>query len=147
MVIGTTGDCGSCTSTLIHDLIETERQGVPTVALVATTFIDDARETARVFGMPDLKIVRIPGPLTNLTRAEVEQVAEQIFPQVYAALTGAESDVEQEASCPRTSRSTSPTRVRTSSSRSTPSSRTSSSAASATASGWSRRPTSGSRRY
>jgi hypothetical protein len=98
IVIGTTGDCGSCTSTLIHDLIEIERQGVPTVALVAATFVDDAKETARVFGMPDLEIIQIPGPLTNLTRAEVEQVAEQIFGQVCAGLTGIDGEATVEAS-------------------------------------------------
>lgn len=91
-VIGTTGDCGSCTSTLIHDLIEIEHRGVPTVGLVAKTFIDDARETARVFGMPDLKLVELPGPLTNLTRTEVEQISADIFDEVRAALI--QSDVE-----------------------------------------------------
>lgn len=98
VVIGTTGDCGSCTSTLIHDLIEIERQGVPTAALVAATFIDDARETARVFGMPDLRIAQLPGPLTNLTRDEVEHVASNVFGDVIAALTGTDAPLEEQVS-------------------------------------------------
>src|SRR5215831_10430618 len=37
-VIGATADCGSCTSWLMHDLIQIEKLGVPTVALVAAEF-------------------------------------------------------------------------------------------------------------
>lgn len=98
IVIGSTGDCGSCTSTLIHDLIEIELTGVPTAGLVASSFIDDARETARVFGMPNLRLVEIPGPLTNLTRAEVEQVAANVFDDVIAALVRTDTETAEPAS-------------------------------------------------
>src|ERR1700759_1266838 len=49
-VIGSTGDCGSCTSWLIHDLVEIEKRGVPSVALVAHPFKEDAEVTAETFG-------------------------------------------------------------------------------------------------
>jgi hypothetical protein len=95
IVIGSTGDCGSCTTWLIHDLIELERRGVPTVALVAREFVEDARQTAFVFGMPDLALVELPRGLTNLTPAEVVELAREARPGVITALTdvsGATSD-------------------------------------------------------
>jgi hypothetical protein len=89
-VIGATGDCGSCTSWLIHDLIEIERQGVPAVALVAKTFVDDARQTAYVMGLPDLAIVEMPQGLTNLTPGQIVEIARNIKGEVVAALTTAD---------------------------------------------------------
>lgn len=75
VLIGSTGDCGACTSWLIHDLIELEKRGRPTVALIAKQFLHDALEGARVFGMPDLAIVEIPHILTSCSEAEIRQVA------------------------------------------------------------------------
>ena len=97
VVIGSTGDCGSCTSWLIHDLVEIEKLGVPTVALVAEAFETDAHESARVFGMPDLAIAVMPRTLTNLSPDEVTEIAQGIRPRVVAALlaeaaAGADAD-------------------------------------------------------
>jgi hypothetical protein len=57
------------------------------VALVAREFMDDARQTAYTLGMPDLAIVEMPRGLTNLTAAEVIDIAREVKPKVLAALT------------------------------------------------------------
>ena len=53
-VIGTTADCGACSSWLAHDMIEIEKAGVPVVMIVAKAFIDDAGLSMQAYGMPDL---------------------------------------------------------------------------------------------
>jgi len=53
-VIGTTADCGACSSWLAHDMIEIEKGGVPTVMITARAFIDDAGMSMKAYGMPDL---------------------------------------------------------------------------------------------
>jgi hypothetical protein len=100
VVIGSTGDCGSCTSWLIHDLVEIEKLGVPTVALIAEEFETDAHESARVFGMPDLRIAVMPRTLTNLSPEQVVEIAERIRPTVVQALlaeaaAGAQPDSDE----------------------------------------------------
>jgi hypothetical protein len=57
------------------------------VGLVAREFMDDARQTAYVLGMPDLAIIEMPRGLTNLTPGEVLEIAANLKPQVLAALT------------------------------------------------------------
>ena len=56
VVVGTTGDCGSCTSWLMHDMVLLERLGIPTVAYVSETFVDDARHSAHTFGLKQLPL-------------------------------------------------------------------------------------------
>lgn len=53
-VIGTTADCGACSSWLAHDMIEIEKGGVPVVMITARAFIDDAGLSMQAYGMPDL---------------------------------------------------------------------------------------------
>ena len=57
------------------------------MGLVAREFMDDARQTAYVLGMPDLAIIEMPRGLTNLTPGEVLEIAASLKPQVLAALT------------------------------------------------------------
>ena len=57
------------------------------MGLVAREFMDDARQTAYVLGMPDLAIIEMPRGLTNLTPGEVLEIAANLKPQVVAALT------------------------------------------------------------
>ena len=57
------------------------------MGLVGREFIDDARQTAYTLGMPDLAIVEMPRGLTNLTPAEVIEVARAAKSEVVAGLT------------------------------------------------------------
>jgi hypothetical protein len=87
VVIGATADCGSCTSWLVHDLVEIERKGTPTVVLVAADFVEDARQTAFTLGLGDLAIVEMPRGLTNLTPPEIVEIARDIKDRVVTGLT------------------------------------------------------------
>jgi hypothetical protein len=70
-VVGTTADCGSCTSWLIRDLIEFEKAGVPSVGFTAAHFVPDAHRSAENFGLPSLALAIVPEPLTNQTPDEI----------------------------------------------------------------------------
>ena len=68
VVVGTTADCGSCTSWLMRDMASLEQHGMPTAAFVSTGFVEDARVergAVRVRGPPDRRgaaPVHQPGP-------------------------------------------------------------------------------------
>jgi hypothetical protein len=57
------------------------------VALVASTFVDDARQTAYVLGMPDLAIVEMPQGLTNLDSEQIITICEGLREAVAGELT------------------------------------------------------------
>lgn len=64
-VVGTSADCGSCTSWLIHDMCAVERRGTPAIAWTASQFHEDAHWSANVWGVPDLVICEVPECFTN----------------------------------------------------------------------------------
>lgn len=86
-VIGTTADCGSCTSWLIRDLIEFEKAGVPTVGITAAHFVPDAHRSAENFGLPALALAVVPEPLTNQTPDEIRAVVGGSLEQILEGLT------------------------------------------------------------
>lgn len=86
-VIGTTADCGSCTSWLIRDLIEFEKRGVPTVGFVASQFVSDARHSASSFGIRDLALAIVPLPFTNQSESEIRGNVDENIDVVVEGLT------------------------------------------------------------
>lgn len=86
-VVGTTADCGSCTSWLIRDLIEFEKVGVPTVGITAAHFVADARRSADGFGLASQALAVIPEPLTNQTPDEVRATIDKHFEEIVKGLT------------------------------------------------------------
>jgi hypothetical protein len=76
-LISATADCGACTSWLIHDGAQAEKNGVPQVTIVARGFEHDADTSAKVFGVPELQYIVVPRVFTALTS---EQAAEQTLP-------------------------------------------------------------------
>lgn len=87
VVVGTTADCGSCTSWLVRDMAALERRGVPTVAWVATGFVKDARWSAEVFGCVDLALAEVPAPFTNHDPLAIAQMVDDAIPAVITALS------------------------------------------------------------
>jgi hypothetical protein len=87
VVVGTTADCGSCTSWLMRDMAAIERRGIPTVAWVATGFVDDARWSGEVFGCADLAIAEVPYPFTNRDAVAITQMVDDAIGSVIAGLT------------------------------------------------------------
>jgi len=87
VVVGTTGDCGSCTSWLIHDMVELEKRGIPTTSFVSQTFVDDAHQSAQTFGIADLPLTVVALPFTNQSPDEIASSVDGSLEQVVNGLT------------------------------------------------------------
>ena len=87
VVIGTTGDCGGCTSWLIHSMIGLEERGIATASIVARHFLEDAKRSASVLGLAGLPMVVIDHTLNNATEADIRGMLEPAVAGFVAALT------------------------------------------------------------
>lgn len=72
-------NCGSCTGWTVRDAIAAANAGLPTVAVATQNFEAFAHELARRGGRSGLRVHVLPYPLNELSRAEVEPVAEAYF--------------------------------------------------------------------
>ena len=70
----------------MRDGINLARLGIPTVALVTEDFWPQGDFIAKSFGMSDIPRVRLPHPVAGTGSANLRKVAEEIAPQVLAAL-------------------------------------------------------------
>jgi len=86
-VIGTTADCGSCTSWLIHDMCHVERRGTPALAWTAEQFCEDAHWSANVWGVPELAIGVVPECFTNNSPERIRAMVDEATAAVIRALT------------------------------------------------------------
>lgn len=68
----------------MHDGIETETRGKPSVVLVGSDFVQVADAKRRFLGMPDYQFVVVPSPLGEVS--EARQKAEQVLPKVVEQL-------------------------------------------------------------
>lgn len=89
VLVGTTADCGSCTSWLIREMAAFEERGLPTVSWVAVGFEEDARFSAEVFGCPDIPFAVVPLPFTNGDPVRIAQMVDDALPRVIEGLTTA----------------------------------------------------------
>jgi len=87
VLVGTTADCGSCTSWLMREMAAFEERGLPTVSWVAVGFEEDARFSAEVFGCPDLPFAVAPLPFTNGDPVRIAQMVDDALAQVIEGLT------------------------------------------------------------
>jgi hypothetical protein len=87
-VVGTTADCGSCTSWLIHDMVEFEKRGVPTVAMVGRGFESDARRSSEGFGIAELSFVVAKSTFTSHSPEEIRSMVDDLAGGIEARLTG-----------------------------------------------------------
>jgi len=72
-------NCGSCTGWTVRDAIAAANAGLPTIAVATRNFEDFAHELAARGGRSGLRVHVLPYPLNELTREEVEPVAEAYF--------------------------------------------------------------------
>ncbi len=77
-------------------MIGVEKQGCPTVTLVAEHFVKDARKSADIFGLHELPLGIVDGTFTNRTPEAIQEMISLVMPQIEAALTTA-LDVRVEA--------------------------------------------------
>lgn len=74
LVVGTTGDCGGCTSWLVTDMISLEDLGCPTIAIVADHFVDDALRTAEALGLSTLPLLVVGSTITNRSPEAIQSL-------------------------------------------------------------------------
>ncbi len=74
----------------MHDIVDLELRGVPSVMVASTEFVDAARVQAASLGM-DVRRVFVPHPIQDRTDDEMRVIAEAAVDEVVAALLQASS--------------------------------------------------------
>ncbi|MEO6092214.1 MAG: hypothetical protein ABIT04_00320 [Novosphingobium sp.] len=72
-------NCGSCTGWTVRDAIAAANLGLPTVAVATRNFETFAHEIAARGGRSGLRVHVLPYPLNELSRADVDPVADEYF--------------------------------------------------------------------
>jgi hypothetical protein len=70
----------------VHDSIDLESRGTPTVFVASEEFRDAARVQADALGMPDVARVFVPHPIQDRTDAEMTALADGAVDAIVAAL-------------------------------------------------------------
>jgi hypothetical protein len=89
VVLTGSADCGSCTSWSVHDTIQLEQLGVPTVVATTTHFVDLTRRVADGFGLPGARVAVFPHPLGGTDDATIRAWADAAVDDVIGLLTRA----------------------------------------------------------
>ena len=73
----------------MHDLVDYETRGIPTVMVASTEFVDAAVYQATALGMPDVarRAVYVPHPIQDATDDEMRAKARQALDAILAAIT------------------------------------------------------------
>jgi len=71
----------------VHDAIEFEKRGKPSVVVASTEFHTLGQAEKKTLGMPDLRFAVVPHPFGALKRDAVRRYAATTFEQVVAGLT------------------------------------------------------------
>ena len=70
----------------MHDTTWFEIQGMPSVFIASSEFIDAAEVQSKALGLPDVKRVFVPHPIQDATDDEMRAKADAIVDEVIAAL-------------------------------------------------------------
>jgi hypothetical protein len=88
LVISGVGDCGGCSSCSLHDAIQLEQLGVPSVVIITEPFVPMVSAFAASLGMPGYPaMVVLPHPVSSLPDAELRRIASAAAPDVARLLT------------------------------------------------------------
>lgn len=87
------GDCGSGTMRMLTMQNQLELHNIPTVSLVCSPFKNDAYAVSRTLGMPSLRWVEIPYPITDISNADLDA---NVAPAVPALLKGLQEPLTEE---------------------------------------------------
>ena len=87
VVLTGSADCGSCTSWSVHDTIQLEQLGRPTVVATTTDFVDLTRRVASGFGVPEARIAVFPHPLGGTGDTTIRAWADSALDEVLSLLT------------------------------------------------------------
>jgi hypothetical protein len=89
VVITGAADCGSCTAYSVHDTIELERAGIPTVLLTTTRFAPIAATLAADSGLAEVRALVLEHPIGGIDASTLHARADAAAGTVAALLTGA----------------------------------------------------------
>ena len=85
---------------MIHDMIELEKMGRPSVAIVSGRFDKDAVASSRAFGMPDLQWVVVPRMYRNLepefSIAQTEDAIDDLIGSLTSSIDERETGIDTE---------------------------------------------------
>ena len=70
----------------MHDTVWFEIQGIPSVFLASTEFVDAATAQSEMLGLPEVERVFVPHPIQDATDDEMQAKAEEAFEAVLGAL-------------------------------------------------------------
>jgi hypothetical protein len=76
VVITGAADCGSCTAYSVHDTVELERSGIPTVLLTTTKFRPVVAALAAATGLPDIRTLVVDHPIGGVDRETLHRRAD-----------------------------------------------------------------------
>ena len=71
----------------VHDVVDLEIRGVPSVFVASDVFVDGAERQARALGF-DPAAVYVPHPIQDRTDEEMRAIADQAVEAIVAKLTG-----------------------------------------------------------
>jgi len=72
----------------VHDGVFFEDRGIPTATIISTEFARAAVAQAAALGATSYRTVMVPHPIQPLTREEVRALADKVFDEVVARVTG-----------------------------------------------------------
>ena len=78
-VISGNGGCGLCTSKEEGSCITVEYLGIPSVMIAAPGFVDQAKTTAMIAGVPVQRIAEYPGAFSSHTREELIKNTQEVL--------------------------------------------------------------------
>jgi len=70
----------------VHDTVSFEIQGIPSVFLASTEFVEAATAQAEALGLPDVKRLFVPHPIQDATDSEMRAKADAVFDSILGAL-------------------------------------------------------------
>lgn len=76
------GDCGSCTTWTILDAIRLEKEGVSTISICSSKFVDFAKLLAESNGAKDLCIISIDHPIAGQKISSVQKKANGLLVKI-----------------------------------------------------------------
>ena len=70
----------------MHDAVNLEKRGIPTVLIVTQPLTGNAENMARLRGIPDYPFVAVPHPVGPLDKNGVEALVRRAFPRILRLL-------------------------------------------------------------
>lgn len=71
----------------MHDTVSFELQGLPSVCVASTAFVDAAASQAAALGLPAVRRVWVPHPIQDATDDEMRAKADAVVEEIIRALT------------------------------------------------------------